>query len=158
MDIHCGVDLEWSSADNTGSITSPTGDVRYSALRLPDTASNGPSPEALLVAAISSCYSIALSNVLRASSLPQTSVSIRADGVIVSEFGKGQFKRVTVNPTIRGADILRRDAYEKAAIAARDECLIGRSIRGNVAYIVGDVSLQREATTAAAVRLERSVR
>lgn len=152
MDIHCGVDLEWSSVDNTGFIKSPTGDVRYSALSPSNTGSNGPSPEVLLVAAISSCYSIALANVLRASSLPQTSVSIRADGVIVSEFGKGRFRRVTLNPTIGGADILRRSAYERAAIAARDECLVGRSVRGNVACVVGDISLRREPTTAAAMR------
>jgi len=34
---------------------------------------------------------------------------------------------MTVNPTIRGADIFRRDAYERAAIAARDDCVVGRS-------------------------------
>jgi organic hydroperoxide reductase OsmC/OhrA len=52
---------------------------------------------------------------------------------------------VKVNPTIRGADLLRRGAYEKAAIIARDDCPIGRSIRGNVAYTVGDVVLLRSA-------------
>jgi hypothetical protein len=52
-----------------------------------------------------------------------------------------QFARVTINPTICGADALRRDAYEKAAIAARDGCMIGRSRRGNIAVVVGGVSL-----------------
>ena len=102
---------------------------------------NGPTPEVLLIAAISSCYSITLSNVLQAASLPQTHISVHAHGVIVREFGREQFVRVTVNPTICGADALRRDAYEEAAIAARDGCQIGRSIRGNVAYVVGDVTL-----------------
>ena len=40
-------------------------------------------------------------------------------------------------PTIRGADVPRREAYKKSANAARDECLIGRSIRGNVAFVNG---------------------
>jgi organic hydroperoxide reductase OsmC/OhrA len=141
MDIHCRVDLEWSSSDHTGSITTAAGNVRYTALDLSEKGGGRPSPEALLVAAISSCYSITLSNVIRAAALPQTRVSIHADGVIVSEFGKAQFARLTVYPTIWGADTLRRDAYEKAAIAARDDCLVGRSIRGNVAYVVGDISL-----------------
>jgi hypothetical protein len=31
--------------------------------------------------------------------------------------------------------------YAKAAIAARNNCFIGRSIRGNFAYVVGEVCL-----------------
>ena len=104
-----------------------------------------PSPEVLLIAALSSCYSITLSNVLEAASLPQKHISVHADGIIVKDLGEVQFARVTVSPTIRGADVLRRDAYQKAAVAARDGCLIGRSIRGNVAYIVGGVSLSQSA-------------
>ncbi len=118
----------------------PAGDVPYSTSGLTQS-DERPSPEVLLIAAISSCYSISLSNVLEAASLPQKQISVHADGVIVSDLGRMKFARVTVNPTIRGADVLRRDAYQKAAVAARDGCLIGRSIRGNVAYIVGGVSL-----------------
>jgi peroxiredoxin-like protein len=143
MDIHRSADLEWSSSDNAGSITTPAGNMAYSVLDLTGSGRGRPNPETLLIAAVSSCYSITLSNVLRAASLPQSRVSVRADGVIVNDSGKAQFARVTVNPTIRGADVRRRGAYEKAAIAARDDCLIGRSIRGNVAYVVGDVSLLR---------------
>jgi organic hydroperoxide reductase OsmC/OhrA len=95
----------------------------------------------LLIAAISSCYSITLSDHLQADCLPQTHISVHADGVIIEELGRVRFARVTVNPTIRGADARRRDAYQRAALAARDDCLIGRSIRGNVAYVVGDVAL-----------------
>jgi peroxiredoxin-like protein len=102
---------------------------------------NGLSPEALLIAAIASCYSITLCDVLRAASLPQTRVSVRAEGVIASDCGKARFTRVTVHPTIRNADVPRQAAYEQAAAAAREKCLIGRSIRGNVAFVVGDVSL-----------------
>jgi organic hydroperoxide reductase OsmC/OhrA len=82
-----------------------------------------------------------LSNVLRAACLPSTRISVRAEGVISSDSGKARFTRVTVHPTIRGADIPRQEAYRVAATTARDACLIGRSIRGNVAYIVGDICL-----------------
>jgi peroxiredoxin-like protein len=139
LDIHCGVDLEWCTSNNVGSIVTPAGNVPYSELGWTQDGAAGPNPEVLLIAAISSCYSITLANLLQAAALPQKHISVHADGVIGSDLGRVQFTRVTVNPTIRGADALRRDAYQKAALAARDDCLIGRSIRGNVAYVVGDV-------------------
>lgn len=140
LDIHCGVDLEWCSSSNAGSIVTPAGNVPYSASRWTQ-GGEGPNPEVLLIAAISSCYSITLANVLQAAGLPQSRISVHADGVIVSDRGRVQFARVTISPTIRGADTLRQDAYQRAAITARDDCLIGRSIRGNVAYVIGDVAL-----------------
>lgn len=143
LDIHCSVDLEWCSSDNAGSIVMPAGNVPYSALGWTQDGIAGPNPEVLLIAAISSCYSITLANLLQAAALPQKHISVHAEGVIVCDLGRAQFTRVTVNPTIRGADALRRDAYQKAAIAARDDCLVGRSIRGNVAYVVGDVALRQ---------------
>ena len=140
LDIRCGVDLEWCSSDNTGSIVMPAGNVPYSALGFMQ-GNERPNPEVLLIAAISSCYSITLSNLLQAAGLPQKRISIHADGIIVSDLGRARFTRVTVNPTILGADARRRAAYQQAAIAARDDCLIGRSVRGNVAYVIGDVAL-----------------
>ena len=141
MDINCSIDLEWNGSRNVGNILTPAGNLPYSAPGLTGSGSDGPSPEALLVAAVSSCYSITLSNILRAAGLPQTRVSVHADGVIVSNFDRTQFSNVTVIPTVAGADVGRRDAYEKAAIAARDDCLVGRSIRGNVPFLVGEVVL-----------------
>ena len=140
LEIHCGVDLEWCSSENAGRIAMPAGNVPYSAL-VWNQGALGPNPEVLLIAAISSCYSITLANFLEAAGLPQNRISVHTDGVIVNDFGRVQFTRVTVSPTISGADVLRREAYQKAAVAARDDCLIGRSIRGNVAYVVGDVVL-----------------
>jgi peroxiredoxin-like protein len=141
LDIHCGVDLEWCSSSSAGRIVTPAGKVPYSALGRTQGGGAGPNPEVLLIAAISSCYSITLANLLQAAALPQQHISVHADGVIVEDLGRVHFARVTVSPTIRGADIRRRAAYRKAALAARDDCLIGRSIRGNVAYVVGDVAL-----------------
>jgi peroxiredoxin-like protein len=141
MEMHCSVDLDWRASENAGTVATPMGDLPYSVLGPAAIGGNGPSPEALLIAAIASCYSITLSKVLRDASLPQTRVSVRAEGVIASDCGKPRFTRVTVHPTIRGADVPQQDAYEKAAAAARESCLIGRSIRGNVAYVVGEVSL-----------------
>jgi hypothetical protein len=66
---------------------------------------------------------------------------VRGSGIILSNCGKARFARVIVSPTIQGADLLRRAAYENAATAARDDCLVGRSVRGNVAYVIGEVVL-----------------
>jgi organic hydroperoxide reductase OsmC/OhrA len=145
MEVHYSIELHWNTSEGAGSITTPGGTLAYSGMGLTDAGCNGPSPETLLIAAISTSYSVTLSNVLREACLPRSRVSVRADGVAVNSHGGPKFTRVRVSPTIRGADVLRRDAYEKAATIARDDCPIGRSIRGNVAYIVGDVMLLRSA-------------
>src|SRR6185437_7560394 len=116
LKIHCGLDLEWRSADHVGRILTKAGNLRYSATGRAD-GGDEPSPEVLLIAAISSCYSIALSDVLQAAFLPQSQISVHTDGVLVRDRGRLQFACVTVNPTICGADTLRREAYQKAAIA-----------------------------------------
>ena len=99
------------------------------------------SPEDLFVAAAASSYSVTFAEMLRAVGLPQSSLAIHAEGLVTSDAGAERSTTVTVRPTIQGADIARRQAYEKAAIAARNNCFIGRSIRGNIAYVVGGLSL-----------------
>jgi organic hydroperoxide reductase OsmC/OhrA len=145
MEVHYNIELHCDTSDGADSVTTPEGTVICPGPGLADAGRNGPSPETLLIAAVSTSYSITLSHVLREACLPRSRVSVRADGVAVSSHGGSRFTRVRVNPTIRGADVRRRDAYEKAATIARDDCPIGRSIRGNVAYIVGDVVLLRSA-------------
>ena len=71
----------------------------------------------------------------------EIAILIHAEGLVASGAGAERFTTVTVRPTIQGADTAQRQAYEKAAIAARNNCFIGRSIRGNIAYVVGEVSL-----------------
>ena len=135
------VDLEWRADQKFGEIT--VGDARacVSEPRVMGGTGAGMSPEDLFVAAAASSYSVTLAEMLRAIGLPQTSLAIHAEGLVTSDAGSERFTTVTVRPTIQGADIAQRQAYEKAAIAARNNCFIGRSIRGNIAYVVGGVSL-----------------
>lgn len=135
------VDLEWRANQKFGEIT--IGDVRacVSEPRVMGGTGAGMSPEDFFVAAAASSYSVTLAETLRAIGLPQTSLAIHAEGRVTSNAGSERFTTVTVRPTIQGADITQRQAYEKAAIAARNNCFIGRSIRGNIAYVVGGVSL-----------------
>ena len=141
MDAHCSIDVEWSSNESSGKVILGSKGVGYRALRAADRDPNRLTPDALLIAAICTSYSIALSDIVRGASLPQTRISVRGNGTIESRCGVAQLDRVVLSPTIQGADPSRRDAYEKAATAARDSCLIGRSMRGNVAYVIGRVLL-----------------
>jgi organic hydroperoxide reductase OsmC/OhrA len=88
MKMHCCIDLEWNSSDSADRIVTPVGAVSYLQQRETGTHSEGLSPESLFVAAVSSCYSLTLSGILRAASLPQTRVSVHADGVIINDLGK----------------------------------------------------------------------
>jgi organic hydroperoxide reductase OsmC/OhrA len=99
------------------------------------------SSEKLLVTAIASSFGSALAEMLRATGLPYSVLDVHAEGLVANDVCARIFTTITVNPTIRGADALRRQAYEQAATSARNHCKIGRSIRGNVAYVVGAVSL-----------------
>jgi len=141
MESTCSIDLEWQVLDGGGTITTSAGTLpNFVACQMSPGATR-PGPEALLVAAIASSYGITLANLLDAAALPRGRVAVRAAGTIASDHGKAQFTRVLVTPTIRGADLPRQEDYRRAANTARDECVIGRSVRGDVAFVVGDVSL-----------------
>ena len=114
----------------------------------------GVSPEDLFVAAAVSSYSVTLAEMLHAAGLPQSSLAIHAEGLIASDPGAVNFATVTVRPAIHGADAAQCQAYEKAAIAARNHCFIGRPIRGNIACVVGELSLVKAASelTSEAIR------
>jgi peroxiredoxin-like protein len=135
------VDLEWRADRRFGEITAGEAHICVSAPRVMGGTGTGMSPEDLFVAATASSYCATLAEILRAVGLPQSSLSIHAEGLVASAAVAERFTTVIVRPTIQGADVARRDAYAKAAIAARNNCFIGRSIRGNIAYVVGEVCL-----------------
>lgn len=139
--LRFGVNLVWRSDQRAGEITVGEARTPVSEPRVMGGTGAGMSPEDLFVAAAASSYSVTLADMLRATGLPQSSLAIHAEGLVASDPGAVKFTSVTVHPTIHGADAAQRQAYEKAAIAARNHCFIGRSIRGNIAYIVGEVAL-----------------
>lgn len=135
------VDLEWRADQRFGEITAGEARACVSEPRVLGGTGTSMSPEDLFVAATASSYCVTLAEMLRAVGLPQSSLSIHAEGLVASDAVAERFTTVIVRPTIQGADVARRDAYAKAAIAARNNCFIGRSIRGNIAYVVGEVGL-----------------
>ncbi len=135
-----GVDLEWRSDQTAGEIRVGEARTPVSEPRLMGGTKVGMSPEDLFVAAAASSYGATLADMLRTARLPQSSLAIHAEG-LASDPGAMRFTTITMRTTIHGADAAQRQAYEKAAIAARNHCFIGRSIRGNIAYVVGEVAL-----------------
>ena len=136
------VDLEWRADQKFGEITVGEARTCVSEPRVMGGTGAGMSPEDLFVAAAASSYSVTLAEMLRAVGLPQTLLGIHAEGLVASDAGAERFTTVTVRPSIQGADPAQRQAYDdKAAIAARNNCFIDRSIRGNIAYVVGGVCL-----------------
>jgi peroxiredoxin-like protein len=135
------VDLDWRADRRFGEVTAGKARARVSEPRVMGGTGKGMSPEDLFVAATASSYCVTLAEMLRAAGLPQSSLCIHAEGLVASDVVAERFTTVIVRPTIQGADVAQRDAYTKAAVAARNNCFIGRSIRGNIAYVVDDVCL-----------------
>jgi len=91
-------------------------------------ASAGTSPEELIAAALSSCFSMALSGALaRAGSPP---AKLETDVVSTFEGGVGITKlAVTVRGEVDGVD---ENAFREAAEQARENCPVSKALKGNV--------------------------
>ncbi|MGH7119236.1 MAG: OsmC family protein [Acetobacteraceae bacterium] len=141
MELRITVDTEWTPSQQQGRIRNSDRDASYEALRATQDGKNDRSPERLLLAAISTCYSITLSAILAAARLPQSLIDVHAEAVVLADAGGTHLTRITVSPVLHGADCSRPERYTRAAIAARDACAIGRCVRGNIAYLVGPVAI-----------------
>jgi organic hydroperoxide reductase OsmC/OhrA len=137
FDIH----LEWFAERGGGEIVVDGVRVPVSSQRARAGTEAGIGPEYLFVAAAVSSFAATMAEMLALAGLPQSALAITAEGQTACDFRAAKFTRITMLPTIHGADTSRRQAYEKAATDARNHCLIGYSIRGNVAYVIGEVSL-----------------
>ena len=79
--------------------------------------------------------------VLNQSRLPGESIAVHTDGVVEGFPENAKFAHITLNPTIKGGDVNRKDEYEQAAQVARDRCFIGRTVRDYLTYDVGQVAI-----------------
>lgn len=134
----------WSGSGREGSgILSLGGQtVSYSA---PDTMGGkgeGTSPEELLLAAVTSCYSGTLFRLVQRAGLPIARVDMRTEGTVSNYPAAPRFSSITVHPTIVGGDVANLEDYRAAAAAAREKCFIGRSVRDYLDYQVGMVEVQ----------------
>ena len=138
------VELEWSGSgrEGTGRIITDDLVLEYSTPESMGGRGEGTNPEELLVCAVASCYSATLLGVLGREGLPASAVRVAAAGTVTGYPAQARFERLTVSPTIIDADPQRSVEYDRAARVAHDRCFIGRTIDGNVAYKVGQVTVQ----------------
>jgi len=142
-DLSFTTGLKWQGTGRTGEgmVKLAEAQVSYSAPAVMGGKGAGTSPEELLIAAVSTCYSGTLFAVLRKDGLPVDEVLIQAEGTVSGYPMQAKFARLCVHPTIRGGDPTQVVEYQRAAETARDKCFIGKTIVGNVAYDVGDVKI-----------------
>ncbi len=102
----------------------------------------GTSPEELLLSAVASCYSGTLFHLLARDGLPAEEVDVQATGTVSDYPGaQARFSRVVVHPTIHAGEPFREEEYRECARTARDHCFIGRALRSDISYDVGEISV-----------------
>lgn len=142
-DLQFEVFLQWKGTgqEGEGKLTAGDDSFIYSSPANMGGKGVGMSPEDLLISAVSSCYSGTLFALLEKKGLPVENVSVRAEGHVNDYPLRSHFAQITVHPHIIGGDLDKEIDYIEAASSARDKCFIGKTIQGNVAYEVGDVSI-----------------
>jgi len=143
MDLTFHVEARWVGVGAQGEGDMALGGqiLHYSAPSSMGGKGVGTSPEELLLAAVTSCYSGTLARVLQERGLPRKLIDIRTEGNIEDYPRAARYRRITVHPSIRGGDPARLDEYYQAALEARERCFIGKTIRTNVEYEVGEVTV-----------------
>lgn len=125
---------------NEGRVTLGGHSLQCSAPAVMNGKGVGTNPEELLISAVACCYSLTLAGVLQLRKLPATEIETAVEGVVIRDGGL-RFDRITVSPTIRGADSEREEDYRIAADTARDRCFIGSTVKSALNYSVGTVNL-----------------
>ena len=143
MNLTFGVKALWSGVgrDGEGSLALGEESLTYSAPASMGGKGTGTSPEELLLAAVTACYSGTLMRVLQRERLPAASLRVETSGLVEQYPEAARFARITVNPAIVGGDVEREGEYRAAAIQARDRCFIGSTVRDSLEYVVGAVSV-----------------
>jgi len=131
---------EGGLTDGSGVFTLGTGATRPQQVtwraRAEDANAGQTSPEELIAAALSTCFSMALSaGLARAGTAP---TKLETEVVSTFEGGVGIEKMaVTVRGTVPGID---EDAFREAAEGAKENCPVSKALKGNV-EITLDASL-----------------
>ncbi|MDA8345170.1 MAG: OsmC family protein [Thermaerobacter sp.] len=143
-DLTYDAHIAWSglAREGEGIVALGVAEVPYSAPADMGGKGEGTSPEQLLLAAVGSCYSATLYRSLQRAGLPVSRVATRVVGTVADFPRMAHVSRVVVHPVVVGADATRLEDYRDQALASRDQCLIGKAIRGSVDYEVGEVQVE----------------
>ncbi len=147
MSLEFSVNVEWSGSgrDGEGAVRTGGQRVAYAAPASMGGKGTGSSPEELLLAAVGSCYSATLFRVLERRGLPVGEVAVDVSGFVEDYPAAARFAQILVQPTIVGGDAALLERYGEEARRARDLCFIGKAVRNNVAYEVGEVKISPSA-------------
>ncbi len=143
-DLHFEIEVTWQGTGKEAEGVVRTGgkEVQVSAPANMGGKGVGTSPEELLLSGITSCYSGTLMGVLRKAGLPVDKVVVKTDGVVSGYPLSAKFDQLTVHPTIVGGDKEKLEAYIEQAKVARDRCFVGKTVKGNMVYNVGEVTVE----------------
>ena len=109
----------------------------------------GTSPEELLLSAVGSCFTATLAAILDSRRLPVQSFEVVAQGLVTQYPGPAAaISTIVVNPRFIGIESGREQEYQSAATTARERCFIGKHLRPQVGYHVGEVEFAEEAPSA----------
>ena len=135
-------ETEWhgSATEGSGTVTLSTsgagGPFPVSLTsRAQDADRSQTNPEELIAAAHSSCYAMALSNVLSSQDTPPDALDVKAR-VTLDKVGEGfaiTESVLTVTGTVPGLD---QAAFEEAARAAEARCPVSNALRNNVEIVL----------------------
>lgn len=133
--------LAWSGGrSSTGAIETDGQRLQFSVPASMGGSGVGTNPEGLLTSAVGSCYTATLAAILESRQLHATSIEIQVNTIVSDHPGpNARVAAITVNPTFTDAEPGREDDYERAAMAARQRCFIGRQLAAHVSYRVGEV-------------------
>lgn len=98
-------------------------------------------PVALCARAIGTCYAEELGAMLSERALPWGAIQVEVDAACVLDPPERRLDSVAVSSTIFDGDPRMHGQYAAAAKQARDQSVVGRMIRGNVAYKIGAIAV-----------------
>jgi osmotically inducible protein OsmC len=89
------------------------------------------SPEELIAAALSSCFSMALSGSLAKAGTPPT--SLETDAVATFDKTDAGFRMTKIDVRVRGTvEGVDEEAFRRAAEDAKENCPVSQALKGNV--------------------------
>jgi osmotically inducible protein OsmC len=89
------------------------------------------SPEELIAAALSSCFSMALSHALAEAGTPPK--KLETEAVATFDRTDDGFRMTKIDVTVRGqVDGIDENAFREAAQQAKDGCPVSQALKGNV--------------------------
>jgi peroxiredoxin-like protein len=123
------------NSDGDGKIIADAGTVEYGVPESLGGKAGRSNPEEMLLAAVTSCFSITFALLAERRRLPVTEIHVEATGEVERQPDRTlKFTTIRLHTKIRmeGEDTTQQNAVLEAAHRAEKYCLISRALQGNV--------------------------